>query len=164
MGVGTNRMNKYTVGMATQGLANYLKKSFPNEEIKVCVGHDSRNNSRFFAETVANVFAANDIKVYLFPALRPTPELSFAIRTLGCKSGVVCTASHNPKEYNGYKAYWDDGSQLVPPHDKNVIKEVEAINSVDDVKFSGGEANITMLDEKMDDAYIEMIKRFKRLS
>lgn len=158
MGVGTNRMNKYTVGMATQGLANYLKKSFPNEEIKVCVGHDSRNNSRFFAETVANVFAANDIKVYLFPALRPTPELSFAIRTLGCKSGVVCTASHNPKEYNGYKAYWDDGAQLVPPHDKNVIKEVEAINSVDDVKFSGGDANITMLDEKMDDAYIEMIK------
>jgi phosphoglucomutase len=158
MGVGTNRMNKYTVGMATQGLANYLKKTYPNEEIKVCVGHDSRNNSRFFAETVANVFAANDIKVYLFPALRPTPELSFAIRTLGCKSGVVCTASHNPKEYNGYKAYWDDGAQLVPPHDKNVIKEVEAINSVDDVKFSGGEANITMLDEKMDDAYIEMIK------
>lgn len=158
MGVGTNRMNKYTVGMATQGLANYLKKSFPNEEIKVCVGHDSRNNSRFFAETVANVFAANDIKVYLFPALRPTPELSFAIRTLGCKSGVVCTASHNPKEYNGYKAYWDDGAQLVPPHDKNVIKEVEAINSVDDVKFSGGEANIIMLDEKMDDAYIDMIK------
>ncbi|CAF3774775.1 unnamed protein product [Rotaria sp. Silwood1] len=158
MGVGTNRMNKYTVGMATQGMANYLKKTYPNEEIKVCVGHDSRNNSRFFAETVANVFGANGIKVYLFPALRPTPELSFAIRTLGCKSGVVCTASHNPKEYNGYKAYWDDGAQLVPPHDKNVIKEVEAINSVDDVKFSGGEANITMLDEKMDDAYIEMIK------
>ena len=158
MGVGTNRMNKYTVGMATQGMANYLKKTYPNEEIKVCVGHDSRNNSRFFAETVANVFGANGIKVYLFPALRPTPELSFAIRTLGCKSGVVCTASHNPKEYNGYKAYWDDGAQLVPPHDKNVIKEVEAINSVDDVKFSGGEANIIILDEKMDDAYIEMIK------
>ncbi len=158
MGVGTNRMNKYTVGMATQGMANYLKKTYPGEEIKVCVGHDSRNNSRFFAETVANVFAANGIKVYLFPALRPTPELSFAIRTLGCKSGVVCTASHNPKEYNGYKAYWDDGAQLVPPHDKNVIKEVEAISSVDDVKFTGGEANITMLDEKMDDAYIDMIK------
>lgn len=158
MGVGTNRMNKYTVGMATQGMANYLKKTYPGEEIKVCVGHDSRNNSRFFAETTANVFAANGIKVYLFPALRPTPELSFAIRTLGCKSGVVCTASHNPKEYNGYKAYWDDGAQLVPPHDKNVIKEVEAINSVDDVKFSGGEANITMLDEKIDDAYIDMIK------
>lgn len=158
MGVGTNRMNKYTVGMATQGMANYLKKTYPNEEVKVCVGHDSRNNSRFFAETVANVFGANGIKVYLFPALRPTPELSFAIRTLGCKSGVVCTASHNPKEYNGYKAYWDDGAQLVPPHDKNVIKEVEAISSVDDVKFTGGEANITLLDEKMDDAYIEMIK------
>lgn len=158
MGVGTNRMNKYTVGMATQGMSNYLLKTYPNEEIKVCVGHDSRNNSRFFAETVANVFAANGIKVYLFPALRPTPELSFAIRTLGCKSGVVCTASHNPKEYNGYKAYWDDGAQLVPPHDKNVIKEVEAISSVDDVKFTGGEANITMLDEKMDDAYIDMIK------
>lgn len=158
MGVGTNRMNKYTVGMATQGMSNYLLKTYPNEEIKVCVGHDSRNNSRFFAETVANVFAANGIKVYLFPALRPTPELSFAIRTLGCKSGVVCTASHNPKEYNGYKAYWDDGAQLVPPHDKNVIKEVEAISSVDDVKFTGGEANITLLDEKMDDAYIEMIK------
>lgn len=158
MGVGTNRMNKYTVGMATQGMANYLKKSFPNEEIKVCVGHDSRNNSRFFAETTANVFAANGIKVYLFPALRPTPELSFAIRSLGCKSGVVCTASHNPKEYNGYKAYWDDGAQLVPPHDKNVIKEVEAIASVDEVKWTGGEANITLLDEKMDDSYISMIK------
>lgn len=158
MGVGTNRMNKYTVGMATQGMANYLKKSFPNEEIRVCVGHDSRNNSRFFAETTANVFAANGIKVYLFPALRPTPELSFAIRSLGCKSGVVCTASHNPKEYNGYKAYWDDGAQLVPPHDKNVIKEVEAIASVDEVKWTGGEAIITLLDEKMDDAYIAMIK------
>lgn len=158
MGVGTNRMNKYTVGMATQGLANYLKKSFPNEAIKVCVGHDSRNNSRFFAETVANVFAANDIKVYLFEDLRPTPELSFAIRTLDCKSGVVCTASHNPKEYNGYKAYWDDGSQLVPPHDKNVIKEVEAINSVDDVKWNGGEANITLLGTDMDNQYIAMIK------
>lgn len=158
MGVGTNRMNKYTVGMATQGMANYLKKSFPNQEIKVCVGHDSRNNSRFFAETTANVFAANGIKVYLFSELRPTPELSFAIRTLGCKSGVVCTASHNPKEYNGYKAYWDDGAQLVPPHDKNVIKEVEAISSVDEVKWTGGESNITLLDEKMDDAYIAMIK------
>jgi phosphoglucomutase len=158
MGVGTNRMNKYTVGMATQGMANYLKKSFPNQEIKVCVGHDSRNNSRFFAETTANVFAANGIKVYLFSELRPTPELSFAIRTLGCKSGVVCTASHNPKEYNGYKAYWDDGAQLVPPHDKNVIKEVEAIASVDDVLWTGGEANIKLLDEKMDDAYIAMIK------
>ena len=158
MGVGTNRMNKYTVGMATQGFANYLKKSFPNEDIKVAIGHDSRNNSRFFAETTANVFASNGIKVFLFEALRPTPELSFAIRTLGCKGGVVCTASHNPKEYNGYKAYWDDGAQLVPPHDKNVIKEVEAISSVDDVKWSGGEANITIIGKEMDDQYIQMVK------
>lgn len=156
MGVGTNRMNRYTVGMATQGLANYLKKNFDGE-IKVVVGHDSRNNSRFFAETVANVFAANGIKVFLFSELRPTPELSFAIRHLNCQSGVVCTASHNPKEYNGYKAYWNDGSQLTPPHDKNVIKEVEAISSPDEVKWSGGEANITMLGKEMDEAYIEMI-------
>src|SRR6185312_12317209 len=121
MGVGTNRMNKYTVGMATQGFANYLKASFPGKEVMVAIAHDSRNNSRFFAETVANVFAANGIKVFLFQSLRPTPELSFAIRHLHCQGGVVCTASHNPKEYNGYKAYWDDGGQLVPPHDKNVI-------------------------------------------
>jgi len=158
MGVGTNRMNKYTVGMATQGFANYLKKSFVGEEIKVAIGYDSRNNSRFFAETTANVFASNGIKVFLFEALRPTPELSFAIRMLGCKGGVVCTASHNPKEYNGYKAYWDDGAQLVPPHDKNVIKEVEAISSVDDVKWSGGEANITIMGKEMDDQYIQMVK------
>ncbi len=158
MGVGTNRMNKYTVGMATQGFANYLKKSFSNEEIRVAIAHDSRNNSRFFAETTANVFASNGIKVFLFEALRPTPELSFAIRTLGCKGGVVCTASHNPKEYNGYKAYWDDGAQLVPPHDKNVIKEVELIQSVDDVKWSGGEKNITIIGKEMDDQYIKMVK------
>lgn len=158
MGVGTNRMNKYTVGMATQGFANYLKKSFPGEEIKVAIAHDSRNNSRFFAETTANVFGANGIKVFLFEALRPTPELSFAIRTLGCKGGVVCTASHNPKEYNGYKAYWDDGAQLVPPHDKNVIKEVDAILSVDDVKWNGGETNITIIGKEMDDKYIDMVK------
>ncbi len=158
MGVGTNRMNKYTVGMATQGFANYMKKSFPNEEVKVVIGHDCRNNSRFFAETVANVFAANGIKVYLFDALRPTPEISYAIRTLGCKGGVVCTASHNPKEYNGYKAYWDDGAQLVPPHDKNVIVEVDAISNVDDVKWNGGEANITIIGKEMDDQYTEMVK------
>ena len=158
MGVGTNRMNKYTVGMATQGFANYMKKSFPNEEVKVVIGHDCRNNSRFFAETVANVFAANGIKVYLFDALRPTPEISYAIRTLGCKGGVVCTASHNPKEYNGYKAYWDDGAQLVPPHDKNVIVEVDAISSVDDVKWNGGEANITIIGKEMDEQYTEMVK------
>jgi phosphoglucomutase len=158
MGVGTNRMNKYTVGMATQGYANYLKQSFPNEQVKVAIAHDSRNNSRFFAETVANVFGANDIKVFLFEALRPTPELSFAIRHLGCKGGVVCTASHNPKEYNGYKAYWDDGAQLVPPHDKNVIKEVEKIGSVDDVKWSGGEKNITIIGKEVDEAYMSMVK------
>ena len=158
MGVGTNRMNKYTVGMATQGFSNYLKKTFGEQEVKVAIAHDSRNNSRFFAETTASIFAANGIKVYLFEALRPTPELSFAIRRLGCKAGVVCTASHNPKEYNGYKAYWDDGGQLVPPHDKNVITEVEAIKSVDDIKFTGGDHNITIIGKEMDDAYIAMAK------
>ena len=158
MGVGTNRMNKYTVGMATQGYANYLKRSFPGREIRVAIAHDSRNNSRFFAETTANVFAANGIKVFLFQSLRPTPELSFTIRQLHCQGGVVCTASHNPKEYNGYKAYWDDGGQLVPPHDKNVIKEVEKIASVDEVKWGGGEANITMVGKDIDEAYIAMVK------
>lgn len=158
MGVGTNRMNKYTVGMATQGYANYLKRSFHGTEVKVAVAHDSRNNSRFFAETVANVFGANGIKVFLFESLRPTPELSFTIRHLGCQGGVVCTASHNPKEYNGYKAYWNDGGQLVPPHDKNVIGEVEAIASVDEVKWSGGEANITIIGKELDEAYMEMVK------
>ncbi|MEI2737584.1 MAG: phospho-sugar mutase [Chitinophagaceae bacterium] len=157
MGVGTNRMNKYTVGMATQGYANYLKQCFP-EGVSVAIAHDSRNNSRFFAETTANVFAANGVKVYLFEALRPTPELSFAIRELQCQGGVVCTASHNPKEYNGYKAYWNDGSQLVPPHDKNVIKEVDKIASVDDVKWSGGEANIMIIGKEMDEKYMEMVK------
>ena len=165
MGVGTNRMNKYTVGMATQGYANYLKQSFPNEQVKVAIAHDSRNNSRFFAETTANVFAANGIKVFLFDSLRPTPELSFAIRTLKCQGGVVCTASHNPKEYNGYKAYWNDGGQLVPPHDKNVIKEVEKIASVDNVKWTGnaenlptGQPGITIIGKDMDDAYMQMVK------
>jgi phosphoglucomutase len=158
MGVGTNRMNKYTVGMATQGYANYLKKSFPGEEVRVAVAHDSRNNGRFFAETVANIFGANGIKVFLFESLRPTPELSFAIRTLKCKGGVVCTASHNPKEYNGYKAYWTDGGQLVPPHDGNVINEVEKIKSNSDVKWSGGESNITIIGKGIDDQYIEMVK------
>jgi phosphoglucomutase len=158
MGVGTNRMNKYTVGMATQGYANYLKQSFPNQQVSVAIAHDSRNNSRFFAETTANVFAANGIKVYLFEELRPTPELSFAIRTLKCQGGVVCTASHNPKEYNGYKAYWDDGSQLVPPHDKNVIKEVDKIASVDDVKWSGGEGEIISIGQELDEQYMEMVK------
>ena len=158
MGVGTNRINKYTVGMATQGFANYLLQIYPGGPARVAIAHDCRNNSRFFAETTANVFAANGIKVFLFEALRPTPELSFAIRHLGCQGGVVCTASHNPKEYNGYKAYWNDGGQLVPPHDKNVIKEVEKIESVDKVKWNGGEANITIIGKEIDEAYIEMVK------
>jgi phosphoglucomutase len=157
MGVGTNRINKYTIGMATQGFANYLKKRVEGE-IKVAIAHDSRNNSRFFAETTANVFAANGIKVFLFDALRPTPELSFAIRLLGCHGGVVCTASHNPKEYNGYKAYWNDGGQLVPPDDKNVIIEVENIAGVNEVKFEGGEANITLIGSEVDREYINMVK------
>ncbi|PZP43707.1 MAG: phosphoglucomutase [Pseudopedobacter saltans] len=156
MGVGTNRMNKYTVGMATQGFANYLKKTYGEEPISVVIGHDCRNNSRFFAETTAHVFAANGIKVYLFESLRPTPEVSFAIRTLGCKAGVMCTASHNPKEYNGYKAYWSDGGQLVPPHDKNVITEVENIHSVSDVKWSGNDENIVIIGAEMDEKYIQM--------
>ncbi len=158
MGVGSNRINKYTIGMATQGFSNYLLKAYPNEKISVAIGHDSRNNARFFAETTAQVFAANGFTVYLFEALRPTPELSFAIRNLKCKAGVVCTASHNPKEYNGYKAYWNDGGQLVPPHDNNVIKEVDAIQSIDDVKWSGGEANIQLLGNAMDEAYLDMLK------
>jgi len=158
MGVGTNRMNKYTIGMATQGYLNYLKQSFPGEEIKVAIAHDSRNNSRFFAETTANIFAANGVKVFLFDDLRPTPELSFAIRYFKCQGGVVCTASHNPKEYNGYKAYWNDGAQLVPPHDKNVIKEVEKIASVDEVRWSGGEKNIEIIGKELDEKYLEMVK------
>jgi phosphoglucomutase len=158
MGVGTNRMNKYTIGMATQGYSNYLKMSFPGEQVKVAIAHDSRNNSRFFAETAAKVFAANGIKVFLFQSLRPTPELSFTIRFMSCKGGVVITASHNPKEYNGYKAYWSDGGQLVPPHDKNVIKEVEKIASVDEVKWSGGEVNITIIGKEMDEAFISMVR------
>ena len=158
MGVGTNRVNKYTVGMATQGFANYLKKTYGDAEIKIAIAHDSRNNSRFFAETTANVFGANGIKVFLFESLRPTPELSFTIRYLKCQGGVICTASHNPKEYNGYKAYWNDGGQLVPPHDKNVIAEVDAIGSVDEVKWTGGENNITIIGKDMDEAYINMVK------
>jgi phosphoglucomutase len=157
MGIGTNRMNKYTVGMATQGYANYLKLCF-SVNISVAIAYDCRNNSKFFAETTANVFAANGIKVYLFESLRPTPELSFAIRHFGCKGGVVCTASHNPKEYNGYKAYWDDGSQMVPPHDNNVILEVDKIEKVDDVKWIGGAENIILIGREIDEAYLEMVK------
>ena len=157
MGVGSNRMNKYTIGMATQGLANYLLKSFPNQEIKVAIAHDSRNNSRFFAETTAAVFSANDIHVYLFEELRPTPELSFAIRELGCQSGVVLTASHNPKEYNGYKAYWNDGGQVIAPHDKNIISEVNAIAGIEDVKFEANESKIETIGKTLDEAYIKAI-------
>ena len=157
MGVGTNRMNVYTVGMATQGLANYLKKAFPHEHIKVAIGHDSRNNSRLFSEQVASIFAANGFKVYLFDSLRPTPELSFAIRRLGCQSGVVITASHNPKEYNGYKAYWADGAQVTPPHDKNIIAEVEKITSPDEVLTTQSKDNITILDETFDEIYLDAV-------
>ena len=157
MGVGTNRMNIYTVGMATQGLANYLKKAFPNEKIKVVVSHDSRHNSRAFSERVAAIFAANGFSVYLFDSLRPTPELSFAIRHLECKSGVMITASHNPKEYNGYKAYWSDGAQVTAPHDTNIIEEVQKITSPDQVLSSGGEGNITILDEAFDQIYLDAV-------
>ena len=157
MGIGTNRINKYTIGMATQGYANYLKQCF-GDNVSVAVAHDSRNNSRTFAEITANVFAANGIKVYLFESLRPTPELSFAIRHYKCQGGVVCTASHNPKEYNGYKAYWDDGAQMVSPHDVNVITEVEKIANVDDVKWNGGEQNIISIGKETDEAYLQMVK------
>ena len=158
MGVGTNRINQYTIGMATQGFANYLITSFPSQQLRIAIAHDSRNNSRKFAEITANVMAANGIQVYLFDSLRPTPELSFTIRHLQCHAGVVCTASHNPREYNGYKAYFNDGGQLVPPHDKNVITEVQKIASVDDVKWSGGEHNIHLVGPEMDIAYIDMVK------
>jgi len=157
MGVGTNRINQYTIGIATQGFANYLQDHVKGE-IRVAIAHDCRNNSRKFAEITANVMAANGIKVFLFESLRPTPELSYAIRHLHCHGGVVCTASHNPKEYNGYKAYWNDGGQLVPPHDKNVIIEVNKIDSVDEVKWGGGEANITLIGKEMDEAFIQMAK------
>lgn len=157
MGPGTNRMNQYTVGMATQGYANYLRQQVTGE-VRVAIAHDCRNNSRKFAEITANVMAANGIKVFLFESLRPTPELSFAIRTLHCHGGVVLTASHNPKEYNGYKAYWNDGGQLVPPHDKNVMIEVGKIESLDEVKWGGGAQNITSIGKDMDEAFIEMSK------
>ena len=157
MGVGSNRMNIYTVGAATQGLANYLKKNFAGERIRVAIGHDSRNNSRMFAERVADIFASNDFDVFLFDSLRPTPELSFAIRELKCHSGVVVTASHNPKEYNGYKAYWTDGSQVTPPHDKNIIEEVAKITDVDMILTGKNPGNITILDEKFDEIYLNKV-------
>lgn len=159
MGAGTNRMNIYTVGAATQGLSNYLKKAFADlPQIKVAIGHDCRNDSRKFAEVAADVFSANGIKVYLFDALRPTPEVSFAIRELGCQSGVILTASHNPKEYNGYKAYWNDGAQMIAPHDKNTIDEVNKITSVKDVKFRGNAELIEIIGEEIDRRYLDRIK------
>jgi len=160
MGAGANCMNQYTVGAATQGLSNYLKKSLPSKEISVAIAYDSRNNSKYFAQITANVFSANGITVHLFPELRPTPLLSFAIRHLKCDSGVVITASHNPKEYNGYKAYWSDGAQLVPPHDKNVITEVSAITSFDQVKFTADQSRIRSIGPDVEDAYYaEVIQR-----
>lgn len=159
MGVGTNRMNIYTVGAATQGLSNYLKAQFPEvAQISVAIGHDCRNNSRKFAEISANIFSANGIKVYLFEDLRPTPEISFAIRHFGCQSGIILTASHNPKEYNGYKAYWNDGAQLIAPHDVNVITEVEKIKDVSNIKFEGNPALIEIIGEEIDKIYIDKIK------
>jgi phosphoglucomutase len=161
MGDGTNRMNKYTVGMATQGLANYLKAEFAGKgEIKIAIAHDSRNNSSYFAKTSAEVLSANGITVYLFENLRPTPELSFAVRYLNCKSGIVITASHNPKEYNGYKVYWDDGAQLVPPHDKNVILEVKKIASVGEVQFNGDASKIIMIGEEIDKEFLRVSKTY----
>ncbi len=158
MGPGSNRINKYTIGAATQGLANYLKKTYPNETIKVAIAHDSRNNSDVLAGITADVFSANDIHVYFFKELRPTPELSFAVRHLGCKSGVMLTASHNPKEYNGYKAYGADGGQFVAPHDEAVMKEVAAIASIDEVKFTRKDANVELIGEEIDKLYLDAIK------
>ena len=158
MGVGTNRMNIYTVAMATQGLSNYLRKEFGKiPQIKVAVAYDSRNNSRLFAETTANIFSANGFKVYLFDSLRPTPELSFAIRYFQCQSGVVITASHNPKEYNGYKAYWDDGGQIISPHDKLIIEEVQSIQAIDKVNFKAKAENIEQIGNELDDIYTNQI-------
>ncbi len=159
MGAGTNRMNIYTVGAATQGLSNYLKVAFADlDEIKVVVGHDVRNNSRKFAEIVADIFSANGIKVYLFDSCRPTPEISFAIRHLGCQSGVIITASHNPKEYNGYKAYWNDGAQMIAPHDVNTIKYVNEVKSVSEIKFKGDKSKIQIIGEDIDAVFLEKIK------
>ena len=157
MGAGTNRMNIYTVGAATQGLSNYLNKNFKDrDEISVVVGHDCRNNSRLFAETSANIFSANGIKVYLFEDMRPTPEMSFAIRHLGCQSGIILTASHNPKEYNGYKAYWDDGAQVLAPHDKGIIEEVNKVK-VEDIKFEGNKDLITIVGKEIDEIYLNKV-------
>ena len=158
MGVGTNRMNIYTVGMATQGLCNYLKNNFKHlPEIRAAIAHDSRNNSTLFANVAAQVLSANGIKVYLFDALRPTPELSFAIRTFKCQCGIVVTASHNPKEYNGYKVYWEDGGQIVPPHDKGIISEVKAISSIEQVNFKGNDNLIVKIGRELDEIYLNTL-------
>lgn len=158
MGPGTNRVNKYTIGMATQGLSNYLNQCFQGQPVSVAIAHDCRNNSRFFAQTAADVFSANGIQVYLFEDLRPTPELSFAVRKLGCQSGVVITASHNPKEYNGYKVYWDDGGQIISPHDQAIIHEVSQIKDIRDVSFDARPDLIHLLDQQMDEAYVQTLK------
>jgi len=159
MGVGTNRMNKYTVGMATQGLANYLRKTFPGEkEIKAAIAYDTRNNSKYFAQVAAEVLSANNIKVYLFEDIRPTPLLSFAVRQLKCHTGIVITASHNPKEYNGYKVYWSDGGQLIAPHDKNVIAEVNLIGDFRNVNFNKKAENITLIGKDIDTIYVDKVK------
>ena len=157
MGVGSNRINKYTIGSATQGLSNYLKKQFPDEQIKVAIAHDNRNNAEFFAQTAADIFSANGIHVYFFEGLRPTPELSFAIRELGCQSGIMLTASHNPKEYSGYKVYWSDGGQVVDPHDKGIIAEVNNIQSIDAIKFEGAPERIERIGEEIDKRFIENV-------
>lgn len=160
MGAGSNRMNIYTVGAATQGLANYLLQEFSDlQEIKVAIGHDCRNNSRKFAEISADIFSANGIKVYLFESMRPTPEVSYTIRKLGCQSGIMITASHNPKEYNGYKAYWNDGAQVLAPHDRNIIAEVNRIESVDEIRFQGDKTRIEIIGKDMDKAFIEEVKK-----
>lgn len=158
MGVGTNRMNKYTLGSATQGFANYLKKCFPKQQIKVVIAYDSRINSKYFAQVTADVFSANNIFVYLFEDLRPTPLLSFTVRHLKCQAGVMITASHNPKEYNGYKAYWQDGGQLVPPHDDNVIAHVNRVKGIDQVKWVRNDEFVQLIGKEIDEIYLEKIK------
>ncbi len=159
MGIGSNRMNKFTVGMATQGLANYLHAVFPDQDISVAIAYDSRNNSPYFADITASVFSANDIRVYFFTELRPTPELSFALRHFNCQSGVVITASHNPKEYNGYKAYWDDGAQVTPPHDVNIIDEVRKISGIDEINFKKNKTYIQRIGVEIDDLYLTEVKK-----
>jgi len=159
MGAGTNRINRYTIGMSTQGLCNYLKKQFHgNKSISVAIAYDSRNNSKLYGQVTAEICSANGIKAYLFESLRPTPELSFAVRHFGCQSGVVITASHNPKEYNGYKAYWEDGGQVIPPHDKNIIEEVQKIKDVKEVKFEGDHSNIEIIGKKIDAIYLDKLQ------